>query len=192
MPTKTQQKTQVTAKKTRAGTDTKNSSKAGKATPKKATPKKAAPAARKTKTPTNTNTKTYQPGAEDTMTKGTTIQFDKMAQDAANSSKENMDAVMQSGNIFMNGCEEIMKTCLSMTQEAADKNSKAVKSLMGCKTVNDLTEAQTKLIRQNFEDFIASTTKLSELSMKVATDSFAPLNTRLDHTVKKTRDNLAA
>lgn len=133
----------------------------------------------------------HQRKLEDTMTKGT-MQFDKFAQEAANSGKENMDAMMQSGNIFMNGCEEIMKTCLSMTQEAADKNTKAMKSLMGCKTVNDLTEAQTKLIRQNFEDFIASSTKLSELSMKVATDSFAPLNTRLDDTVKKARDKVAA
>lgn len=135
--------------------------------------------------------KTYQRKLEDTMTKGT-MQFDKFAQEAANSGKENMDAMMQSGNLFVNGCEEIMKTCLSMTQEAADKNTKAMKSLMGCKTVNDLTEAQTKLIRQNFEDFIASTTKLSELSMKVATDLFAPLNTRLDDTVKKARDKVAA
>lgn len=128
---------------------------------------------------------------EATMTKGP-IQFDKFAQDAANAGKENMDAMMQSGNIFMNGFEEIMKTCMTMTQQAADKNTKAVKNLMGCKTLNDLTEAQTKIVRQNFEDFIAGTTKLSELSMKVATDSFAPLNVRMGDTAKKARESMAA
>jgi phasin family protein len=128
---------------------------------------------------------------ENVMTQGKT-QFDKFAQEAAVSSKEQVDAFMKSGGVFMKGFEEILKTYVSMSQTTAEKNSQAVKSFLGCKNLNDFTEAQNKFARQNFEDFMSGATKLSELSIKVTTESFAPINDQMSKTIKKATESVAA
>ena len=128
---------------------------------------------------------------ETIMTQGKT-QFDKLAQDATKSSKQQMDAMMKSGNIFMKGFEDITKTYMSWAQSSAEKNSQAMKALLSCKSINEYTETQNKWIQQNFDDFMAGSTKISELGVKVATDAFEPINDQLSKSIKKAAESVAA
>ncbi len=117
---------------------------------------------------------------------------EKMTTDAATMSKEQMDAFMQSGNMFMKGAENFMKTYTSLIQDSVEKNSEAVKSLMSCKTLNELTETQTRLAQDSFDNFISNATKLSEMSVKLATEAFEPINSQMGKSMKKTMDSMAA
>lgn len=118
--------------------------------------------------------------------------FDKLAQEAQDNGKESMEAFAQSGSLFAKGFEDIMKTYISWAQESAEKNSQAFKALMGCKTLNDLTEAQSQLARENFDDFLNGVTRLSEMSVKVTTDAFEPINDQLSKTIRKASEAAAA
>lgn len=111
--------------------------------------------------------------------------FEKMSADTAAFGKDQMDAYTKAAAVWARGSEEIFKACVELTQQTAEKNAEAIKSLMGCKTLNELTETQTKLAQSNIEGMIANATKLSELSVKVATDSFEPLNAQYSKTAKK-------
>lgn len=122
----------------------------------------------------------------------TTAKAEKFTTDFAVLNKDQMEAFMQSGNLWMKGTESIVKTCVSLTQDAMAKNTEALKSLMGCKTLNELTEAQARLAQQSFEDLLANTSKLSEMTVKVATESLAPINSQIGKTVKKATDSMAA
>lgn len=115
-----------------------------------------------------------------------TTKTEKMTADATALNKDQMDAFMQSGNLWVRGTEEIVKTCVSLAQEAMEKNSEAMKTLMGCKTLNELTETQTKLAQQSFDDLVTNATKISELTVKIATDSLEPINSQFSKTLKKT------
>ncbi len=126
---------------------------------------------------------------ENTMTKAN---FEKLTADTATLGKEQMDAFMKSGNLFLKGSEDILKTYMTLAQDSAEKSAAAVKTLLGCKTLNELTEAQNKLAQDSLDGFITSATKLSELSVKVATDSFEPLNAQLSKTIKKATEAVAA
>lgn len=128
---------------------------------------------------------------EKMMTKGQ-AQFDQMAKDAANNSKENMDAVVKSSNIFMKGFEDLTKTYVSWAQTSAEKNAKAFKTLMGAKTLNEFTDTQNKIAQQNFDDFMTGATKISELSVKVATEAFEPINDQMAKSIKSATDTMAA
>ncbi len=119
-------------------------------------------------------------------------QFDRMAQEAGLSQKEQMDALMQSGNIAMKGFEDIFKTCMQMAQTSAEKNAQAMKSIFGCKTLNEFTEAQNRIAQQGFDDFMVTTTRLSELAVKMATDAFEPINDQFSRTIKKASEAVAA
>lgn len=128
---------------------------------------------------------------ENIMTQGKS-QFDKLSQDASKSTKEQFEALIKSGNIFMKGFEDMTGAYMSWAQSSAEKNSQAVKALLGCKTINEYAETQNKWVQQNFDDFMAGTTKLSELSVKVATDAFEPLNDHVSKSIKKAADSVAA
>ena len=102
------------------------------------------------------------------------------------------EALVKSGNLFMKGSEQIVKTYASLAQESAEKGTDAMKSLMGCKTLSELTAAQTRLAQDAIEDFVANATKLSELTTKVTTDSFEPINDQMTKAMKKASESMAA
>ncbi|MGZ9109000.1 MAG: phasin family protein [Micavibrio sp.] len=128
---------------------------------------------------------------EKTMT-NTKANFEKLTTDTATLNKEQMDAFTKSSTLFMKGSEDILKTYMALAQESVEKSSAAVKTLLGCKTLNELTEVQNKLAQESFDGFVTGATKLSEMSVKIATESFEPLNAQLSKTIKKATEAAAA
>ena len=119
-------------------------------------------------------------------------QYDKIAHDAAAAQKDQMEALMRSGNIAAKGMEDILKTCMHLAQTTAEKNAQAFKSLIGCRTLNEFTEAQNRVAQSNFDDFMTGTTRLSELTVKLATDVFEPINDQITRSMKMATDVMAA
>ena len=119
-------------------------------------------------------------------------QFEKLSTDGAEQVRQVSDNMMKSSTLFMKGMEQVMKTCMSMAQDSAEKNAEAMKQLMACKTINDFTEAQNKLAQQNFDDMMQNATKLSEICIKVCTEAFDPINDQLSKAIKKASTQMAA
>lgn len=155
--------------------------KAKKAAPKVTVKSTARPAAGK---PTTSKT-------EKTMTQGK-YQFDRLTQDAVKGSREQIDAAMKTGNLLMKGIEDVTRTYMSWAQSSAERNSQAVKALMSCKTINEFAETQNKWAQQNFDDFMAGATKLSEVGVRIATDALEPINDQFSKNLKKAVDSVAA
>lgn len=122
----------------------------------------------------------------------TKANFEKLSADTATLNKEQMDAFTKSSTLFMKGSEDILKTYMALAQELVEKSAAAVKTLLGCKTLNELTEVQNKLAQESFDGFVTGATKLSEMSVKIATESFEPLNAQLSKTIKKATEAAAA
>lgn len=134
-------------------------------------------------------------GKQNTMEKNMTqgkVQFDRLAQDGVKGGKDQVEAVMKSGNVFMKGFEDIVKTCVTLAQTSAEKNAQAVKSMMSCKTVTEFTETQNKWVQQNFDDFMSGATRLSELSVKLTTEALEPINDQVGKTIRKATESMAA
>lgn len=119
-------------------------------------------------------------------------QYDKMTQDAAAFGQEQVDAFVKSGTIFAKGMEGVMKTCMELAQTSAEKAQGAAKTMMTCKTINEITEAQSKFAQSSFDDFMNSMTKLSEMTVKLATESMEPINDQMGKAMKKAAQQQAA
>ena len=72
------------------------------------------------------------------------------------------------------------------------KSSENLKAVMACKTITELTEAQNKFAQQSFEDMMQCATRLSELSIKICTEAFEPINDQLAKSIKKASESMAA
>lgn len=118
-------------------------------------------------------------------------QFDKLAQDATALGQDQLDAIMKSSAIFQKGLEEIIKTASQIAQDAGEKNASATKTLLACKTLNEFADVQSKLAQSSYNSFLSNATKLSEISVKVCTDTFAPINDQFGKVIKKASDAAA-
>jgi len=120
------------------------------------------------------------------------FQFDQLTQEAANNSRESVEAFVKSGEIFAKGFENIIKTAASLTQTAAETQAEFAKTLMGSKTLNEYTEAQNKIAQANFDQFMSSATTLSEMSVKILSEASEPLNEQMTKAMQKANSQMAA
>lgn len=116
-----------------------------------------------------------------------TENFEQIAQDAATFQRESAEAMMQSGNIFFRGFEEMMRTATAMAQESAEKQANFMKEAMGARNVNDFAAIQNKIAQSNMDDMMAGATKLTELSVKVLSESAEPVSQQMTKAMNQTK-----
>ncbi|MBU6235388.1 MAG: TIGR01841 family phasin [Alphaproteobacteria bacterium] len=116
----------------------------------------------------------------------------KQVEDMMSMGKQSTDAWMKCGSILAKGMEDMMKTCMSKAQGANEKNTNVWKSLMACKTINEVAETQSKLAQECFEDAMSTSAQMSEMTVKVAMDCFEPINKQMSDAMKRAQDSIAA
>lgn len=136
----------------------------------------------------------FNPNSEsmETFMNTTKDTFEKFKNDAASTSRQGFEACAKSGNVLAQGMEQWFKTCVSLAQNSAERQGEAFKQLLACKTLNEVTETQNKIAQDNFEELMQATTKLSEISIKIATEVFEPINEEVSKNIKKASEKVAA
>lgn len=118
--------------------------------------------------------------------------FEKIKSEATTSGRQGMEACVKSGTVLAQGMEQYFKTLTGIVQASAERQGEAFKQLLACKTLNELTETQNKIAQENFEELMQTATKLSEISIKIATEVFEPINEEVSKNVKKASEAIAA
>ena len=124
----------------------------------------------------------------ETIMNDTQKNFEKFQNETANSTRQGIEAVAKSGTAFAKGWEQLIKTSIELAQNSAERQSTAFKDLMSCKTLNDLTEAQNRIAQAKFEEAMQAATKISEISIKIATEAFEPINEEVSKNIRKTSE----
>lgn len=118
--------------------------------------------------------------------------MDKMAQDASAFGREGFEAWIQSSTIFAKGFEEIARTAIALSQSAAEKQAQFLNQALSSKTLNEFAEAQNKIAQSNLDDIMSAATKLSEMSVKLLSESAEPINEQFGKSIRKASDAMAA
>lgn len=121
---------------------------------------------------------------EKTMTQSTQ-QFEKLTQDANAFSRDGVEAFIKSGTIFAKGFEDLMKATASLAKNNAEKQAQLMKAAMSAKTVNEWAEIQNKMTQANFDEFMSSATKISEMGVKLLTEASEPINEQMTKSMQK-------
>lgn len=106
--------------------------------------------------------------------------------------KETFDAMAKCNNALVKGGEEMGKAYFSFFKNTADANVEAMKAIMGAKSLNEVVEIQSDFARTSFDTFVAESTKLSEMGVKVATDAFQPIQSQVNVAVERAMKPIAA
>ena len=116
-------------------------------------------------------------------------QMDKIAQDASNFGREGFEAFMQSSTIFAKGFEELARTAIALGQSSAEKQAQFLNKAMSSKMLNEWAETQNKIAQ---DDIMSAATKLSEMSVKLLTESAEPISEQMGKTMRKASEAVAA
>ncbi|MBF0355941.1 MAG: phasin family protein [Alphaproteobacteria bacterium] len=116
----------------------------------------------------------------------------KSYEDVMSFGKETLEAFVRSGTIFAKGWQDASKAAIALTQESIEESVAASKAIMSAKSLKDVVDMQTVLVKNSFDRAVAEGGKLSETNFKLAEEAFEPLNERLNATVSKMMKPLAA
>jgi phasin family protein len=107
------------------------------------------------------------------------IQSFKGYEDFAAFGKANLEAFVQANTLFAKGIESLSKEVVSLAQSSLESSTAATKAMFAAKTLKDVVELQADFAKTSFEKMVANSTKLGEMTVKLATDSAAPIGARV-------------
>ena len=99
--------------------------------------------------------------------------------------KENVEAFVAAGNVATKGMESLTAEWLTYGKQSIEDSISATKAMMGAKTLQELIDLQTAFTKSSLDSFVNQGTKVTELTAKVAQDTFAPINGRVNAAVDK-------
>jgi phasin family protein len=100
-------------------------------------------------------------------------------------SRENVEALIASGNAAAKGVEEINAEVLAYNKVAFEDSMAAAKAVMSAKSVQDAFDLQTEWVKASFDSYMAQATKVGEMAAKASQAAFQPMNDRVAVMVEK-------
>ena len=91
----------------------------------------------------------------------------------------NVEAFVQSGQIFAAGLQDISKQIAANAQASFEETLSALRALTSVRSVKEAVELQTSLARTSIEKAVAQTGHVAETSYKLAEQAFAPIASRV-------------
>lgn len=107
-------------------------------------------------------------------------------------SKANVEAALKAGNVVYKAAEVASREVAGFAQSQVEKNLDAGKAMMTAKSVQQLVEMQNALVKGNMDALYAQSIKLSQMSVSIANEAFAPIGARMNAVVEKFARPLAA
>ncbi|KAA5608043.1 phasin family protein [Rhodovastum atsumiense] len=109
----------------------------------------------------------------------------KTVEDLVAFNQGNFEAFVKSGQIWFAGVQDLSKAVAATAQAQIDATVATVKALAGVKSLKEAVDLQTGLARSHVEKVVAETSKLTDASLKLAEQSWAPINARVTLAVEK-------
>jgi hypothetical protein len=93
------------------------------------------------------------------------------AEQAAAQSSRNLECFVQSGTVIAGAMQNISREMFDFARKRVEQNLQRVDELANCRTPQEMLAAQSDLMRDNLEDFVQSTRRISEISMEMADEA---------------------
>jgi hypothetical protein len=101
------------------------------------------------------------------VTTGENAQQAQQAQQATQQSARNVEAILHSSTVIVDGVQTISREWLTFVQNRAERNMAQLEALANCRSMQDCIAVHTDLVRDNLEDLLATTRRVAEVSTRM-------------------------
>jgi hypothetical protein len=118
--------------------------------------------------------------------------FFKAAEEAAEFSRGNIEAMTKSAQLFATGFQDIGKQVFAVSQALTDHAMESAKAFAGVKSLKEVADIQAAFAKASMERSMSEAAKLQEATFRLAETASAPLQARMAVAVEKFSNPLAA
>jgi phasin family protein len=115
----------------------------------------------------------------------------KAAEELADITRANVDALVESGKIATSGAQSIGQQVLAKGRDNIDHAANTVRALAEAKTPADVLQVQSDFFRGAFDRLVEESATLTESLVKVAGEAFEPISTRASQNVERFNELVA-
>ena len=108
----------------------------------------------------------------------------KTAEQVAQFSQGNVEALVKSSQIWASGWQDISKQMAATAKANLDETMSVFKAMTSVKSVKEAFDLQSSFARTSMEKAMAESGKLTEHSIKLAEQAFAPISARVNAAVE--------
>ena len=98
---------------------------------------------------------------------------------------DNVRAVAQSGNALAKGLQDVTREVVDRSQKRFQRNLEGLQALAHCRSVTDLLEVQSSLLRDNLEQTIENSRRIAELTIQMADEATQTVTVQAEKTVQR-------
>ena len=108
----------------------------------------------------------------------------KTAEQMTTFSQGNMEALMKSHQLLANGFTDLSRLFAASAKASLDETMSTFKAMTSVKSVKEAFELQSSFAKASMEKAMAESGKMTEQSMKLAEQAFAPISARVNAAVE--------
>ena len=112
-------------------------------------------------------------------TKDALAKSSKLAEEAVQFNKANIEAIVESGKIAAKGAETLGQEGVAFARKSFEDTTAALKGYTSVKSPTEFFKLYAENSKKAFDAAVAQTSKTSELVVKLTNDSFAPISNRV-------------
>jgi phasin family protein len=105
--------------------------------------------------------------------------------EATEFAKANVEAVVESGKIFVTGAQELLKDNIETGKTVFETVTEDAKKVAAVKSPTELMQLQGEIARRNFDAMVSYGSKRTEAWVKLTNEAFAPISNRVSVAVEK-------
>ncbi len=105
--------------------------------------------------------------------------------DVVELSKDNVEAYVECGNIASGAGKYVGSEIMSYANKTFSDQVEMSKELFSCRTLNDMFDLQSKMLKNNLDGFFSESVKLSEMMFAAASSAAEPLQERMEVTAER-------
>ncbi len=107
------------------------------------------------------------------------------AEQIAEAVRANGDALVRSAQTMTQGINQLTQAATQYTQNVLQMAVAATQAATSARTLREITDLQNDYAKTSFDALVENSTRMSELSLKIANDAAQPLSQRLNETMQQ-------
>lgn len=100
-------------------------------------------------------------------------------------SKDNIDTAVTCSSIAVNASKTMGAELFNYANKSFSQNVEMSKEIFGCRTLNDMFDLQSKVVKANLDHFFNESVKMSEMMFKCSNEISEPLNKKMSENANR-------
>ncbi|MEZ5690826.1 MAG: phasin family protein [Rickettsiales bacterium] len=94
-------------------------------------------------------------------------------------SRDNVEAAIECGNLTASLAKDVSGEIVEYASKSFSENVELSKDIFACRTINDMVDLQTRVIKNSFDSLLNQSGRISNMFFEFSSEALEPINERM-------------